>query len=290
MAFLNSLPLEWIKYDDSCKGHEFPRIAAKMQEAGTLRVMSFNIRCADVNGVVVKKRIGIAVRQIKEAMPDVLGVQEATPEWMRALEKKLGLYAWVGMERETGGSPKEKGESCPIFYLKSKFTLEDSGSFWLSDTPDEPSFGPGAACKRVCTWAKLRDRKTGAVFVHVNTHFDHVSEEARAAGGEIVTRLIGERFSELPVVFTADMNAQQEETVYATMTKTLKDARLTAEESESFGTFHACSPETHTDYIIDFILCSGEIGVRTYRVLTKGVDGRFVSDHFPLYADVVLPD
>ena len=55
MAFLNFLPLEWIKYDDSCKGHEFPRIAAKMQEAGTLRVMSFNIRCADVNGVVVKK-------------------------------------------------------------------------------------------------------------------------------------------------------------------------------------------------------------------------------------------
>ena len=43
------------------------------------------------------------------------------------------------------------------------------------------------------------------------------------------------------------------------------------------------------DSIIDYILCTDNCTVDAYRVLTKGVDGRFVSDHFPLYADLRIP-
>ena len=273
---------------DSCAGHDFPRIAAEVQQADTVRVMSFNIRCADVNGVQVKDRETIAVRQILEVMPDVLGVQEATPEWMRVLDKKLKLYDWVGVNREKGGSPFETGESCPVFYLKTRYTLADSGNFWLSDTPDEPSFGPGAACKRICTWAKLTDRRTGETFLHINTHFDHVSKEARAAAAEIVTQFIAQSCAGFPVVFTADMNARSGETAYRQMTAQLSDACVCAADAVSFGTFHACKPETHADDIIDYILCSADTDARVYRTVTKGVDDRFTSDHFPIYADLIF--
>ncbi len=287
-ALLSLFPSGGKEWADSCKAHEFERIAPALQAPGTVRVMSFNIRCADVNGVQVKDRIKIAVRQIKTVMPDTLGMQEATPEWMRALDKKLSLYDWVGIEREHGGSPLENGESCPIFYLKTKFKLLDSGNFWLSETPQEPSLGPGAACKRICTWAKLKNRLTGKTLIHVNTHFDHVSEQARAAGAEIVTRFLSESCEGEPVVFTADMNTTDTGTAYQTMTAPLKDARTSAKKARLFGTFHGCSPETHRDYFIDFILCSPESDVKTYRTVTKGVQGRFVSDHFPLYADLKL--
>ena len=278
------------KYGDYCGGYDFKQIAAEKQEEGTVRIMSFNIRCGDVNGVNVPDRLDIGIRQILEVMPDSLGIQEATPEWMRALDIGLPLYDWVGVDRETGKSPKENGESCPIFYLKTKYTLEDSGNFWVSDTPDVPSKGPGAACIRICTWVKLKDRQTGEVFVHVNTHYDHVSEEARVQGALIVTRFIEENFAGLPVVFTADMNTNEKGEAYATMTQNLADARFAAADCETYGTFHAGKdPNERADYYIDFILCSKDIKTNTYRTVTKGVDSRFVSDHFPVYSDIVLP-
>lgn len=277
------------KWADSYKDHEFPLIAADEQAADTLRILSFNIRCADVNGVSADDRKSIVVRQILEVMPDSVGLQEATSSWMQTLDHKLGLlYDWVGVDRDNGGSPlaKDAGESCPVFYLKARFRLLDSGSFWLSETPDEPSYGPGAACRRICTWAKLEDRKSGSVYVHVNTHFDHVSEQARAEGAGIVSGFIAENFADVPVVFTADMNTRDTGAAYAAMTQTFSDTRLLAADAETFGTFHACQPETHADYVIDYVLCSPQFSVDAYRTVTKGVDGRFVSDHFPIYADL----
>ena len=289
MAMLHLVSLGEQTWADSCADHDFPRIAAEKQQADTVRIMSFNIRCADVNGVQVKDRKGIAVRQILEVMPDVLGVQEVTPEWMRELDKKLKLYDWVGVNRETGGSPMETGESCPVFYLKTRYKLRDSGNFWLSDTPEKPSFGPGAACKRICTWAKLTDRRTGEAFIYINTHFDHVSKEARTAAAQIVTQFISQSCEGFPVVFTADLNARSGEAAYQQMTSQLSDACVCAADAVSFGTFHACKPETHADYTIDYILCSADTDVRVYRTVTEGVDDRFTSDHFPIYADLVLP-
>ncbi|MBQ7638973.1 MAG: hypothetical protein IJS90_08745 [Clostridia bacterium] len=101
---------------------------------------------------------------------------------------------------------------------------------------------------------------------------------------------INNNFSGIPVVFTADINTTRGKAAYNTMTGSLNDAALTAKDSIGFGTFHACSPETHANYYIDFILCSNDITVETYRTVTKGIDGRFVSDHFPIYADVTLPE
>ncbi len=275
---------------DSYAGHDFPLIEPAEKAENATRIMSYNLRCEDVNGVAADQRRDIVAEQIRQVQPDSFGVQEATAAWMKSLTKQLPAYSWVGLERDNGKAANKGGEACAVFYLKAKYQLLDHGDFWLSDTPDQPSIGPGAACKRICTWAKLKDRRTGAVYVHVNTHFDHVSEEARVLGAQIVTAYINEHFEGLPVVFTADLNTKAGGEAYRTMTANLFDTRLAAADSVSFGTFHACRPETHADDYIDFVLCSENIQALTYRTVTAGVNGRFVSDHFPIYADVVIPN
>ncbi len=273
---------------DTMAGHDFPLIEPVPKAAGDVRIMSYNIRCGDMKGVEVARRKDIGARQITEIMPDSVGIQECTGEWMAALKEQLPFYDWVGLEREEGKPADAGGESCPIFYLKAKYTLLDHGDFWLSATPDVPSLGEGASCKRICTWAKLQNKRTGEVYVHVNTHFDHISEAARAFSAEQVTAFIRDNFADLPVVFTADMNAPQTETAYAAMTALLTDARLTAADAVSYGTYHGGNPETHADDIIDYVLCSENITVNVYRTVTAGLEGRFVSDHFPIYADIRL--
>ena len=276
------------QWADSAEGYDFPRIGVTEQEEGTVRVLSFNVRVGDVNGVEQKKRRNIVERQINEIMPDSFGVQEANRPWMKKLALMLPQYGHVGVDRDTG-KKRGKGEYAAVFYLKAKYKVVDSGNFWLSETPDEPSYGPGAAYKRVCTWVILMNRSTKQKYVHINTHFDHVSEDARVLAGEYVNNYIKNKFEGLPVVFTADMNTTSDGAAYAKMTENLCDARLAAEDCMSYGTFHGLNPAGHADYDIDFILCSPQITVKTYRTVTEGIDGRFVSDHFPIYADIVIP-
>ena len=84
------------------------------------------------------------------------------------------------------------------------------------------------------------------------------------------------------------MNTQRDSEAYRIMTAQLSDARETAPDCKSFGTYHDAKPEEHTDDIIDYILYSESVTPLVYRTVTDGIDGRFVSDHFPIYADVKI--
>jgi endonuclease/exonuclease/phosphatase family metal-dependent hydrolase len=90
----------------------------------------------------------------------------------------------------------------------------------------------------------------------------------------------------MPVVFTADLNAKPDSEPYRIMTETLEDARVNAADKQEYGTFHGTHPETMADRYIDCILMKPGVESAVYRTVTVGVNGRFVSDHFPIYADV----
>lgn len=263
---------------------DFPIIDCDARIDGTIRIMSFNVRCADVNGTQPNQRRLLVPIEILKVSPDSVGLQEATPEWMSSIKSNLPGYSYVGEGREGGN----KGEYSAIFYNSRKWKLIDSGTFWLSETPDEVSKAWGADCIRICTWAELQNKKTGEKYVHVNSHFDHVSDLARENSAKMITEFISGKFTDIPVVFTADLNSLPNGIAYKTMTTILKDCGLAAADANGYGTFHNTHPETHKDYIIDYVLCKPELEVKTYRTVTSGVNRRFVSDHFPIYADISL--
>ena len=274
------------KKGDSYDPNEFVQIPVEEKEDGLIRVVSFNLRCADVNGVPMPERCDLAVRFLRQAQTaaDTIGVQEATPEWMQALSEGLPDYDYVGIGREEGG----KGEYSAVFYQKEKYRVLDSGTFWLSETPDVVSKGWDAACKRVCSYALLENRQTGVRFAHVNSHFDHVGAAAQQNEAKMVSAFVREKFANVPCVFTADMNVLQTSEPYQIMTSSLRDASLTSPDSVRFGTFHNCKPNQMKDYIIDYVLYTGAWEPAHFRTVTVGIDDRFVSDHFPIYADMKL--
>ena len=82
------------------------------EEPRTLRIMSFNVLCANTSG-----RTGPVCSTIAELSPDSFGVQEATKSWIDILKSKLGKeYACVGLGRDGGSS----GEHSAVFYKKDK--------------------------------------------------------------------------------------------------------------------------------------------------------------------------
>lgn len=247
------------------------------------RIMSFNIRCSDVNGVTWQERKELVSKQILEAHPDSVGLQEAHTEWMRYLAKALkDEYSYVGIGRENG---KRLGEFSAIFYLKDKYKAVESGNFWLSETPEKPSMGWDAACKRICTWVRLRDRETGKEYVHINTHFDHRGEIAQKNSVGMIHNKAKE-FKDIPLVFTADLNIFEGGEIYKDMVSdVLKDAKFLAPDTMNEVTYHNGDPEHFDGKIIDFVLVNSLVVPKTYRVLTQGIDGQLVSDHYPIYSD-----
>ncbi|MDO4379301.1 MAG: endonuclease/exonuclease/phosphatase family protein [Clostridia bacterium] len=271
-------------WGDAYKSGTFPEIDVTECEEGCVRVMSFNVRAYDVNKVPNELRNNLVADEILKILPDSLGVQELrVPGYLSLLARLSAFYSSVGADRD-GNFISERST---IFYLKGKYKLVDSGTFWLSETPGEKSFGWDAACRRVCTWAILENKGNGERYAHVNTHFDHMGEEARANSPKLVSKLVKGKFKGLPVVFTADINATPDSNVYGAMTSFgLRDASLIAPDSLTYGTFHDGDAVNNTDETLDYILVNDKVSPLVFRTVTVGVYGRYVSDHFPIYADV----
>lgn len=251
-----------------------------------MRIMSFNIRCTNVGTDSWQDRIGIVTQTMLDSEADSIGIQEGTPEWMGELRQALSSkYTGVGVGRDG----ENEGEFSAIFYLKDKYNLVDSGTFWLSETPYEISRGWDAVFNRICTWAVLENKETGEKYVHLNTHFDHVGVKARANSVELILNKAKE-YPDLPVVFTADLNVKQgsEDYNHFVNSNILRDTKFDTNDTMNYCTYHDLQPEHNKDEIIDYVMINDHFDTKAYRVVTEGIDGRYVSDHFPIYADIII--
>ncbi|HUW62599.1 MAG TPA: endonuclease/exonuclease/phosphatase family protein [Candidatus Bathyarchaeia archaeon] len=253
-----------------------------------LTVMSFNVRygTADDGENHWDKRKDVLVEAIRAHAPDVMGTQECLEFQAKYIAEKLPEYAWIGVGREKNG----KGEMMAVFYKKDTLAVEESGHYWLSETPDVPgSMSWNTACTRMVTWARLKHTATGRTFYYANTHFDHVSDLARVNAAKLMT-------SRLPqgetVIVTGDFNAVAER---STCWETFKecgfaDAWLAA--SEKSGPTVTCAgfgpPGDRRDRRIDWILYKGDVTVQKMETSLFNKDGRYPSDHYPVVATLAL--
>ena len=245
-----------------------------------MSAMSFNVYV----GNVVPERQARVLKQIMLHLPDSFGVQEASDTWMTYLKRELGgYYACVGVGRDNG-----KGEHSAVFYAKDKFDLAESGTKWMSDTPDVSSKFPASSLNRIFSYAVLVRKSDGAKLMHVNTHFDHTSEEARAQQAGVLLEFIA-KYPDLPIVCTGDFNTGYGGTIHRNMVAgRLSDALDLAPGAKRSATFHNYGSSST---IIDFCFVTDDkIKATYYDVCDDKVNGDFSSDHHPVYIEYQLID
>ena len=272
----------------SCFVFNLPDRGTVKKPEEAVRVMTFNILYGGDGENEWSNRTGIVAETIAKYLPDSFGVQEAHFGWRAALCFLLPEYGSVGVQRDDG---KFKGESSAIYYLREKYLVTDSGNFWISETPDEPSKGWDAGCYRICTWAVLRDRETGFEYAHINTHLDNAGVEARKNG----VRMILEKAKEFtdagtPVVCTGDFNIDEGSGLYTQLVSgVLSDTKRLAPDTMSGNTYHGFDAyPVNSDPPIDYVLCSNAFTPLSYKIVTDDYGGRLPSDHFPVYSDMKM--
>ncbi|GAB7090443.1 endonuclease/exonuclease/phosphatase family protein [Halorubrum luteum] len=275
-----------------------------------IRAMSYNVRYANRNDhhdAWYARRDGVT-DLVRFHAPDVVGFQEPLPDQRSDLRDRLPEYELVGRGRRVD----DAGEGCPVAVRTDRWTIVDHDTFWLSETPDEPSTGWDASHPRIATWARVESRPaTGtsqrrdrSSFVLINTHLDHRGSRAR----EEAARLLRRRIPELadaeredsthdPVVLLGDFNCIAESTPLSVLTDgnddrsgpRLKDAAASAELRHGPTTSITDFTELIANRRIDHVLVSPAIEVAAFATLADRDDrGRYPSDHLPVLAGLDL--
>jgi endonuclease/exonuclease/phosphatase family metal-dependent hydrolase len=256
-----------------------------------LDVMTFNIRTAAGRdgGNAWPYRKELVAETVEQFSPQVVGLQEVLNEQIEFLESALPEYRWLGVDRGLNGG-RGLSEATPIFYRYRELSPIESGTFWLSDTPDTPTRGRRAS--RIVTWARFHHLESGQQVYVFNTHFTlRRGRRQLQAAGQINAHL-----ATLPpgsaVVLMGDFNsvAETSDTWELATSQGLRDAWVIAEErggpaitANGFG-----PPPEGWEGRIDWILVNDPIAVRSIETVVHSEDGRYPSDHYPVVARLGL--
>jgi endonuclease/exonuclease/phosphatase family metal-dependent hydrolase len=258
-------------------------------DPGLIRVVTWNIHCGQDQGPPWK-RFDWPVRKhalrtaLDEARPDILCVQEATPEQVAFLEGALPGHHRVGVGRDGEAG----GEHCAIFYDPRRFEELGGDTFWLEEPIDQPRAGSALDVKRICTWVRLRDRASGRTLRVYNTHL-YLTESPRRTAARIILTHVAAGDPADAVLLTADFNAAP-----SAPSRRLFTQGGLADSAERAGK-PAGKPTFHFFYgiaveCLDGILVDPHWRVEKHHILDVKPGNVFPSDHFGILADLALPE
>ena len=221
-------------YSGSVKADTAPKLAtAPVPTGATLRVGSFNVKCANCVGTQPNERTWYDRRDdvahaILAQHLDVLGVQEASQGWLKDgdsgesidlsqfedLRNRLaGTWELANANRNncvksktpTGCVYTDRGASqgTKILYDQNRVDLLDNGSKLL--TSASPTSG------RYLAWAVFRQRSTGKKFFFADAHLEpnqdwnlHVTEAT-----EVAQEVSKRNTAKLPTFIVGDLNSHK---------------------------------------------------------------------------------
>ena len=260
---------------------------------GEIKIMSFNVRTSGMDKDTPNhwdNRKEACLALIKDHMPDIMGVQEATFTnqwvWLKDQLKSAG-YEGYGLNRQTG---KESGSGeCPgILYNRNVIKKIEVGTFWLSETPDTPSKGWDANYYRTATWGLFEHNATGQRFFMVNTHLDHESVTAQIEGMKLIEQKLLEYEWDYPLYLTGDFNVISTDKALDGIKEFMRNARTYATVRDTNPTVNGFGSSSSRKQI-DHIYYSDYLKAVEYYTIMDAYNGvTYVSDHYPIYAIIKL--
>jgi endonuclease/exonuclease/phosphatase family metal-dependent hydrolase len=230
---------------------------------------------------------------IEDHQPDIVGLQEALQFQLEAILANFPEFKSIGIGRDPGG----EGEYAAILYLWERFEEVDSGTFWLSETPEVPSTHWGNKHLRICTWARLLDKESGRHLYIYNTHFDHQIQPSRENSSLLLAERIADRSHKDPVIVTGDFNAGEDNPAITYLTG--MDSALGKSPIQLIDTFRQLFPDEQTvgtfngfkgvsdGKKIDYVFVQPGTQVKEAAIIRDSKDGRYPSDHYPVSAKIV---
>ncbi len=260
-----------------------------------LRVMTLNVRYDNPEDSINtwSRRVHIVSNFLKNEKPDLLGMQEVLANQYDYLDSVLTDYNSVGIGRNDGA---KEGEMSPVFFRKERFELIRTKTFWLSGTPDiAGSKSWGAGLPRIVTWVELSEKNNHEHFYFFNTHFAHDSDSARIMSSRLLLQKVDSIASGFPFVITGDFNMFISSKSYDILTGPYESIPLLTDtyavsDKRPVGpayTYNGFAESTSSGRV-DYIFVRTGMKVLEHRTFIRKEHGIYISDHWPVMAEVSL--
>ena len=275
----------------------------KMKSNENIRIMTFNIRygTAQDGPDSWEHRQSILIDCLKKYNPDIVSLQEAVDFQVDSIKSAFPHWKSIGVGRYYNvfvpDRPQESmsGESCKILYDSTKFEIVNDGTYWHSDTPNVPGSKTwGNYLPRITTWGIFKLRNKNKRFVVMNTHF-HGGEPYVPNTTALMMRKWREIAGTIPTILTGDFNlAPTSEThdLFCGKSGEPDDRgnfidcwQKCGKSEENAGTGHSFTG-TKSQNRIDWILATPDFDVNNIDIIYDNENGRYPSDHYPVYADL----
>ena len=253
-----------------------------------MKLVTFNVRCSwSGDGInSFPHRAGGIVSRICADRPDMICFQECTDKIFGLLQAALPDYVMVFNQRNAD----RRGEGLATALRRDSVSLLGLDSFWLSPTPNLPGsrYEEQSSCPRICQCVTAR--YGDSLFRVYNIHLDHRSDSARRLGMEATLRRVKEDLDRdpLPFFILGDFNALPGSAPIA-LCEDNPCAKLTELTAELDHTFHDYG-RLGAPYKIDYIFADPDTAAKVASVThwLDESDGIYLSDHYPIAADVEL--
>ena len=261
-----------------------------------IRIMTYNIRYDNPDDGIfawAKRRDELLAFVLSERL-DILCIQEGLHGQVLFLKNGQPGFDFRGVGRDDG---KEQGEYSAIFFNAVRFRCLRDGTFWLSPHPEIPGKGWDAALPRIVTWVELRDSVTKKIFFVFNTHFDHQGVRARENSAHLLRSKIPGIAGGFPVILSGDFNSSGEELPRKILVAGDGGSSDLADAMDVSREPHQGPVSTNTGFAfrdpepgnrIDWILVSKAVHVRSHRTLIARSLQGYLSDHLPVFAELIL--
>ena len=238
---------------------------------------------------------------VKQRYPDIFGLNESGMDWIEKFNDDAEISAIYGCAEGKAADRGADASYNPIFYRKDKFELLEVGTKWLSATPDKMSKYPDAAHYKIFTYAILKDKSSGVELMYINVHFDgsndgdtHAKLDQVRKNQAEVLKSFAQNYTYLPIVIGGDFNEKPTSSVIRGMSggTRFKYCMDVADEKIDIGAtkkvnskFELLAPEKCG--VLDYMFVTADsVTVRKYEQFDNIIDGKYPSDHLPVYAEV----
>lgn len=252
----------------------------------SLKVMSYNI----LGNMVIEGRPADARQSMAETVllndMDVFGTQEDNPDTFM-LDYLENYSCYKGVD-----------DGNHVYWKTDKFNVIKKGYYYLSDTPAIKSKYSDSTQYRTLTYVILEVKETGKQFVFVNVQADQKSESVRTKQLEVVGAQLKKLNNDnLPVVFLGDFSTTTTASGSAILDFLADNpnfdntSKIAATKKDSSGTviqdndFTVRDKKTVVDYIF---VTTDNVYTSYYTVVDNVKDGKYPSDHLPVFVKVDL--
>lgn len=272
-----------------------------------IRLMTFNIKGDDGGissqfnasqswvylGGLSPGRKERVIHVIGEFGPDILAVQEMKENQMNDLMDAFPEFRYYGEGRQGSTDNDRNG----FFFRGSRFSLQDSGVFWLSEDPTMPGStfqggGTDTQNPRMVVWGILQDAVHNQSYFILTTHWS-LDNQACTSSAALIRDTIEDLRAGNPVLMLGDFNNTPGSSQISTIKGVnhpgdvqLKDAYREVNVATTFErTFHNWGAYGTSGSRIDFCFFSDGYFVADSAWIdhwTDPANGYYPSDHYPV--------